>query len=79
MNSQIANNKMPQSLCRSCFGKGSRQVIGERDCRVCHDTCRDFNSDLWSEPCRICGGRGREVYTEWVRCETCYGTGFISY
>lgn len=70
---------MPQRKCYICHGTGKEQQIGEETCPICHGLCRDFNSDLWSEPCRTCGGKGRVTYCRTVTCRTCYGSGQVPY
>lgn len=81
------NNRFPQipgndayfqqinQKCDSCGGRGKISVIGYKKCDLCHGIGRDFNSDLWAEPCRKCNGKREECTTWSEKCKPCFGTG----
>ena len=68
--------------CSACDGTGYDLVMGEETCWKCCGTGRDFNSDVWSEPCRNCNGRGKTTYCRRdprYPCHVCHGAKVVSY
>ena len=65
--------------CPRCNGTGYESVIGATEtCPSCIGLGRDLKSDLWSEPCRTCNGRGRIQVTR-VACGQCRSRGTIDF
>lgn len=67
---------MPK-ICHYCGGKRYIEQIGTETCFKCKGTGRDLNSDLFSEPCNRCNGKGKTFYNKRADCTVCNGKGYL--
>jgi len=69
-----------RQICGYCRGKGKEYTWGrDVSCYRCVGTGRDTKSDLWSEPCSLCNGKGTIRDCTPVTCRMCNGSGYGTY